>query len=288
MPESTSGFDIIGSLGAVAGAGQTIYNQRYNQRMITEGRNYDRAEWNRTYDKTRGDALKDRDYNNNYSSPSQQMARLKDAGLNPHLVYGNGAQTTASEIRDAKPNNRTSPVNRQERSPNPVNDYMSISQMQAQTNLTQAQKDLTLANRDTTVFDLKYKEDMRSNSVTADIAKRQGLQEDARKTLAEQRKIDADTDYTKHQDKRADELQKENLKHIAQQIAQSESDVKTAEALRTISKSDLKIKQMEVVLKGYGIDSHSSSLANDIVRLLNSTVEQGLRKKLREIANRPD
>lgn len=42
--------------------------------------------------------LRDRDYNNWYNSPEQQMARLKDAGLNPNLVYGSGnAITTASQ-----------------------------------------------------------------------------------------------------------------------------------------------------------------------------------------------
>ena len=32
---------------------------------------------------------------NAYNDPSQQMARLKAAGLNPNLVYGKGATTTA-------------------------------------------------------------------------------------------------------------------------------------------------------------------------------------------------
>ncbi|QCQ84922.1 DNA pilot protein [Blackfly microvirus SF02] len=35
---------------------------------------------------------------NIYNSPVEQMARLKAAGLNPNLVYGNGATTTASNI----------------------------------------------------------------------------------------------------------------------------------------------------------------------------------------------
>ena len=32
---------------------------------------------------------------NEYNSPTQQMQRLKAAGLNPHLVYGNGATATS-------------------------------------------------------------------------------------------------------------------------------------------------------------------------------------------------
>lgn len=50
--------------------------------------------------------LKDRDYNNWYNSPEQQMNRLKAAGLNPNLVYGSGnavtpAVSTGSNDREA-------------------------------------------------------------------------------------------------------------------------------------------------------------------------------------------
>lgn len=38
------------------------------------------------------------DKTNMYNSPSQQMMRLKAAGLNPNLVYGNGATTTAQNV----------------------------------------------------------------------------------------------------------------------------------------------------------------------------------------------
>lgn len=46
---------------------------------------------NRRYNKQRSDMLADRDYQNQYNSPVAQMQRLKEAGLNPNLVYGNGA-----------------------------------------------------------------------------------------------------------------------------------------------------------------------------------------------------
>lgn len=48
-------------------------------------------------------ALEDWDRNNAYNSPSAQMQRLKDAGLNPNLVYGNGATTTAQPVRSSAP-----------------------------------------------------------------------------------------------------------------------------------------------------------------------------------------
>jgi len=44
------------------------------------------------YNRQRADALSDWNMQNAYNDPSQQMARLKKAGLNPNLVYGNGVQ----------------------------------------------------------------------------------------------------------------------------------------------------------------------------------------------------
>ena len=49
------------------------------------------------YDKQRTDALADWNMNNQYNSPSAQMQRFKDAGLSPHLIYGQ--TNTAPPVR---------------------------------------------------------------------------------------------------------------------------------------------------------------------------------------------
>lgn len=55
--------------------------------------------WNeKMYDRQRTDALSDWNMQNEYNNPLNQMARLKDAGLNPNLVYGNGAQATSGQM----------------------------------------------------------------------------------------------------------------------------------------------------------------------------------------------
>lgn len=49
------------------------------------------------YDKQRADALADWKMQNEYNSPSAQMARFKEAGLNPNLIYGQ--MTNAPVVR---------------------------------------------------------------------------------------------------------------------------------------------------------------------------------------------
>jgi hypothetical protein len=71
-----------GLLGGFAGNASTARQNRLNREFARE-----------TYDKQRRDALADRAFENEYNSPAAQMARLKAAGLNPNLVYGNGATT---------------------------------------------------------------------------------------------------------------------------------------------------------------------------------------------------
>lgn len=58
------------------------------------------------YDRQRADALSDWNMQNAYNTPAAQMARLKEAGLNPNLVYGNGAATSeAGAVRSSDTGN---------------------------------------------------------------------------------------------------------------------------------------------------------------------------------------
>lgn len=53
------------------------------------------------YDKQQSDNMKLWQMQNEYNSPTSQMERLKQAGLNPNLVYGAGTSTMASPIKSA-------------------------------------------------------------------------------------------------------------------------------------------------------------------------------------------
>lgn len=68
-------------IGAGAGIFDNIFNNKSNQRA---------------YERDRADALSDWNRQNEYNSPKAQMARFKEAGLNPQLIYGQGTPGNAS------------------------------------------------------------------------------------------------------------------------------------------------------------------------------------------------
>lgn len=68
---------------------QSKYNKKamkWNEKQIAQSRQWALDDYNRM---------------NEYNSPAAQMERLKAAGLNPNLVYGNGATTQASPIKQS-------------------------------------------------------------------------------------------------------------------------------------------------------------------------------------------
>lgn len=56
--------------------------------------------WNESmYARQRADALADWNMQNEYNSPKNQMARLKEAGINPRLAYTSGVENAGSVVR---------------------------------------------------------------------------------------------------------------------------------------------------------------------------------------------
>lgn len=74
----------IGSaVGTISGIFNNKKNREETKQQNADDRNFQREMWDKT---------------NAYNSPLEQMNRLKAGGLNPNLVYGNGATTTASNV----------------------------------------------------------------------------------------------------------------------------------------------------------------------------------------------
>jgi len=84
------GMELLGQgLGAYTQGVQNRANQRRAEKMFQWEVNANRENWR---------------MQNEYNHPAQQMQRLKEAGLNPNLVYGNGATATGGSISSSSAN----------------------------------------------------------------------------------------------------------------------------------------------------------------------------------------
>lgn len=92
MPLTAAAASVIGAGLSAAGTGASLFaNAKLNRKTMR---------WNeRMYEQQRRDALADWEMQNAYNSPAAQMQRLREAGLNPHLVYGNGADAQGGIVR---------------------------------------------------------------------------------------------------------------------------------------------------------------------------------------------
>lgn len=92
MPIATGTALAIGAgVSALSAGGQAFASGKTNKKT---------REWNEhMYGVQRKDAMDDWNRQNAYNSPLQQMQRLKEAGLNPNLVYGEGATHSAAPVR---------------------------------------------------------------------------------------------------------------------------------------------------------------------------------------------
>lgn len=86
-------------IAAAIAAGSQIVSQGINA-ASTASMNKKTRKWNeKMYGIQRADALADWEMQNAYNSPAAQMERLREAGLNPNLVYGNGADAQGGIVR---------------------------------------------------------------------------------------------------------------------------------------------------------------------------------------------
>lgn len=170
--------------GAALGAGASILGN-----VLSGSSNKKAAEKNREfaeymYNKQRTDALSDWERENMYNSPKEQMARLRDANLNPNLVYGHGATAEGGSVRSS-----AAPSTQQQGTQydlsgvgDSIGNYQDIKLREAQTDnlaaqnkviqqdaiLRAAQVQQTLSSAHTAQFDLKMKE--RLKEISAEMA----------------------------------------------------------------------------------------------------------------------
>lgn len=218
------------------------------------------------YQKERVDALADWNRTNEYNSPSSQMARYRDAGLNPNLIYGQ--QNTAEAVRSTN----TAPWN--PRAPNidiqagpAVSAYFDTRLKEAQYDNLKTQNTVliqeaalkaattsnTAAQTAKTQFELQQANDLKSTSL-----------ETASQNL---RNMQQQYQLAGNQDSRNERITTSNIKEAATRILQNQASTLKTQQETTNQKEELKriqatidnidkdskLKQLDINLKANGL-----------------------------------
>lgn len=223
--------------------------------------------WNeKMYDWQRRDALSDYAMQNLYNHPSSQMARLREAGLNPNLVYGNGAVATGGQVRQSGVeswNPKAPELDFGGAINTGLSAYALTEMKEAQldnlrmnnTVMTQdaalkaAQIESVLAATQTTKYDLGYKQEIRDISIDA-------LRSSVDKTKAETSQVLTQTEIAAVM--KAPNYSKaiEEVLLIRKQQAKTEAEIRHIDAAIQNLKTDNSIKQEDLRLKEAGIQPH--------------------------------
>lgn len=150
MPIGAVGGGIIqGILNAGAGIVNTVAGNKANRELAEYQYSKDLEMWNKT---------------NEYNLPTSQMKRLKDAGLNPNLVYGSGGATTQA-AQMPKYNAPTMSYNYQPGIDIPamIGQYQDIQIRNAQIDNLKAQKKAIEASAGLKEVDLLWRDDTLRN-----------------------------------------------------------------------------------------------------------------------------
>lgn len=270
----TKHYDPLIAAGVAAAANLIGNIMNNNSQKEQNFRNQQQAEM--FYNWQRRDTLSDWHRVNDYNHPSAQMARLRSAGLNPNLVYGNGVKTEANAIKNptADAPKLQAPQVDLSGIGDAVGTYYNTRVQEAQTDNLRTQntvlaneallKDAQRLNTNAATlklaqdtksgaFDLDLKSELRSNSLEAARIANQNA-------LKQGRKLDVDTDFTINQDARAAAMQSSNLAEAAERIAKSEAERKNLKLSREEIRSrirnmdlDSKLKELDAQLAAMGI-----------------------------------
>ena len=247
--------------------------------IYAQGRlNKKTREWNeQQYAKQRADSLADWNMQNEYNSPTSQMARLREAGLNPNLVYGKGADNTAQAVRSADTGN-WNPQRADVELPQ-LSSYLdaqvkqqTIDNLKAQ-NTVQTQEALlkaattanVVASTETNKFQLGQAQSLSQFTLEA-----------AKENV---RKLKADVDYTLHQDERAAAQNAISLKQAAENIlnlraqrTNTQADyTRIVEQARSL-KNDNNLKELDYQMKKMGIQPNDNIFMRVLGRVLNGDI----------------
>lgn len=165
-------------IGGGATLGASAYNNLSQSRQNLLSQRFSRE----MYERQRADALADWNMQNAYNSPSQQMQRFKEAGLNPNLIYGQMTNSPVIRSSDVKQPDFVAPRIDPNAIGNIISNYYDIKQQDLA--IKQQQKALEMADEQIKSQRLKnsYDSSFTYNAEVGNI-RRQQLQENVDKTI---------------------------------------------------------------------------------------------------------
>lgn len=275
MPIPIAPLIIAGSslLGGAANSAATRYQNRRSQQFVRE-----------QYKTERDDNLRFWRMQNDYNSASSQVQRLKDANLNPALLYGGSAAGAAGSAGSLSAPSAKNPQFNSSRPGDAIsqaglsymNSMYDLELKQAQTNnlksqnnvilqdaaLRAAQVSQTLAGTDRTKFDLGLASELRSVSAQA-----------AKENL---RKMQTDTQVALNRDERDAAMNSSNLREAAERVlsiraqrANTTTERNRIKAQISNIRKDGKLKDMDIELRKLGISPNTPWWGQLVGRLLS-------------------
>lgn len=122
-------------IGAILGAAQGIGDMISQTLQNKKNRQFQQD----MYQQQKTDNIRFWEMENQYNSPLAQMQRLKDAGLNPNLVYGNGATATGGSIQSPKQTSSDQPAVKAPDMLGMMSQIYNMNKADAQTDLVRQQ-----------------------------------------------------------------------------------------------------------------------------------------------------
>lgn len=245
---------------------------------------------------------------NSYNSPEQQMNRLRQAGLNPNLVYGKGADNTAQSISNASSNmpNQVAPKSEVDYEghgrmlTNVLLNYFDTQQKVVQTDNLQKQADIMQAELRDKNFD--YGQKLRSADTVFQhkVLDNKYVEQQIKNKQAEFDKVIADTQFTIDSNERAKIMSGANLEKITQEILESNKRIltmriqnaKTMEETNNLRSQkiqidkaigstmlDIKLKQFELIMKNKGVYPHDANYVRAYTQMLHEYVYRTYEKR---------
>jgi hypothetical protein len=331
MPENNNNsflnyVPLVGTaINAISQIGQNRKNRRLtrdlnNQNIQFAQNSYNQqiADRDRQYGIERANSLADWNMQNSYNSPSAQMQRLRDANLNPNLVYGNGAEAQSQSMPRSTNGEVPTKQNPQLNAPPPgqpihteFSSFFDARMKEAQINNLETQNDvliqeallktrdsdLRLVDTQTKQFDLDFKKNNLQYSSDAVRMNTEKLSKDLQqmdlnmtKTREETTKIRADTDYTTDSNTRAALQNSTSIKEAMQRILTSQLENTMIPARKAELQAKIKnlnasttLAEFDAQLRKNNIMPGDNAVTRTVTNLLN---QLGDKDGLMKIENR--